>query len=167
MVLIEAAITWPLTLGLFVTEKSLNNAKGNYSFHWKLEGNRALILNGLDSMMTISDFGHVQEVNWVKVDPKTQNLGKSCHCKNSSSSKCFKWHLYNYEDYLWNLGFSNIFGFLAGIKLGPKMDQKCKLRCVPFEPNFKILKDFSNTVFVLLKTTSGQSFSKIKQYLGE
>ena len=37
--------------------------------------------------------------------------------------------------------------------------------CIPFEPNFKILKDFSNILFFLLETTYG-IFSKIKQFLG-
>ena len=38
----------------------------------------------------------------VKVGPKSQNLGQYCHYKNLSYSKCFKRHLYNYEDYyLW------------------------------------------------------------------
>ena len=27
-------------------------------------------------------------------------MRKPCHCKNLSSSKCFEWHLYNYEDNL-------------------------------------------------------------------
>ena len=31
------------------------------------------------------------------------------------------------------------------------MDQNCKLWCVPFERKFRVVKDFSNTVFVLLK----------------
>ena len=47
------------------------------------------------------------------------------------------------------------------------MDQNCKFEVIPFKSKFKILKDFSNTVFFLLETTYGESFSKIKQYLGE
>ena len=62
--------------------------------------------------------------------------------------------------------FSNIFGFLA-VYWAPKWIETISLSCIPFEPKFKILKDFSNTVFFLLETTYGQSFSKIKQYLEE
>ena len=61
--------------------------------------------------------------------------------------------------------FSNIFGFLA-VNLAPKWTETVNFSWIPFEPKFKILKDFSNTVFFLLETTYGKSFSKIKQYLG-
>ena len=40
----------------------------------------------------------------VKVWPNTQTLGKSCHCKNLSSSKRFEWHFY----YLWGLPVTKI-----------------------------------------------------------
>ena len=60
-------------------------------------------------------------------------------------------------------GFSNIFGFLTSGKLGPKMNQNCKIRCVSFEPKFKILKDFSNTVFVLFETGLDLLWSKFQQ----
>ena len=39
-----------------VPEKSPNKAKSNYSFHRKLKGDRALILNYLDSQLAIFDF---------------------------------------------------------------------------------------------------------------
>ena len=38
--------------------------------------------------------------------------------------------------------------------------------CLPFKLKFKILKNFTKTVFVLLETTSGQNLSKIEQHLG-
>ena len=82
-------------------------------------------------------------------------------------------------DFLLDLGltlfdfdkFFQKFWFLAisflGSKLGPKMDQNCiNFGCVPFSLKCKIFINFSSTVFVLLKTTSGQYFSKVKQYLG-
>ena len=64
------------------------------------------------------------------------------------------------------LVFSNIFGFLT-VNWAPKWTEIVNFSCIPFEPKFKILKDFSNTVFFLLENTYGQSFSKIKQYLAE
>ena len=63
------------------------------------------------------------------------------------------------------LVLSNIFGFPA-VNWVPKWTKTVNFRCVPFETKFKFKKDFSSTVFVLFETTSGQSFSKIKQYLG-
>ena len=64
------------------------------------------------------------------------------------------------------LVFSNIFVFLA-VNWVPKWTETVNFSYIPFEPKFKILKDFLNTVFFLLETTNGQSFSKIEQYLGE
>ena len=61
--------------------------------------------------------------------------------------------------------FSNIFGFPA-VNWAPKWTEILYFGCVSFELKFNTLKDFSNTVFVLLETTSGQSFSKTEQYLG-
>ena len=64
------------------------------------------------------------------------------------------------------------FWFSSG-KVCPNMDWNCNFNYnwnfnyIPFEPKFKILKDFSNTVFFLMETTSGQSFSRIKQYFRE
>ena len=49
----------------------------------------------------------------------------------------------------------------------PKWTKAVNFGHVPFEQKFKILKDFSNTVFFLLETTFGQHFSKFEQYLGE
>ena len=43
----------------FVPEENPNNAKFNYSFHWKLKGDTALILTDLDNQMTIFDFSHL------------------------------------------------------------------------------------------------------------
>ena len=103
-------ISWPLTLGHFVPQKSPNRAKSSNSFHWKLKGDRVLILTDLDSSMakfflnifTVFDFGHLQVVNGVKVGPKIRTLCMSYLCKNWSFSKCFTWYLYNYETYLWS-----------------------------------------------------------------
>ena len=46
------------------------------------------------------------------------------------------------------LGFSDIFGFSA-VNWAPQKTKNVNYRCVPFEPKFKILKDFSNTVFLI------------------
>ena len=46
------------------------------------------------------------------------------------------------------LFFSKIFGFLA-VNGVPKCTKTVAFQWVPFEPNFKVLKDFSNNVFVL------------------
>ena len=59
------------------------------------------------------------------------------------------------------LVFSNIFGFLVVYRT-LKWTKTVNFECVPFEPKVKILKDFSNNVFVLLETTSGQNFNKVK-----
>ena len=64
------------------------------------------------------------------------------------------------------LVFSNIFGFPAE-NWDPKCNKTINFGCLPFKLKLKILKDFSNSVFVLLGTISGQNFSKIKQNLGE
>ena len=45
------------------------------------------------------------------MDQKTQTLGASCLCKNSSFSKCYKWHLYNYVNYR-DQNFSSISCYL-------------------------------------------------------
>ena len=62
--------------------------------------------------------------------------------------------------------FNIIFGFPA-VHWAPKWSKTVNLTCFPFKLKFKISKDFSSTVFVLLGTTSGQNFSKIEQYFGE
>ena len=46
--LTEAVITWSLTMRPFIPEKKANSAKVNYSFHWKLKEDRAVILNDLE-----------------------------------------------------------------------------------------------------------------------
>ena len=60
---------WPWAHCPFVPKKSPDRAKSNYSFHWKLKGNRALILTYLDSSMDIFNFSHLQRVyrgkSWV------------------------------------------------------------------------------------------------------
>ena len=48
------------------------------------------------------------------------------------------------------LGSSNSFGFPL-VNWFPKWTKTVKLGCVPFDSKFKLLKDFSNTVFVLLE----------------
>ena len=45
--------------------------------------------------------------------------------------------------------FSKIFGFPA-VNGAPKWTKTVTFQWIPFEPNFKILKEFSNNVFVLL-----------------
>ena len=57
--------------------------------------------------------------------------------------------------------FSNIYGFLA-VNSAPKWTKTVNFGCVWFELKFKILEDFSNAVFVLSETSSGQNFSKIE-----
>ena len=57
------------------------------------------------------------------------------------------------------LGFSNIFGFPA-VNWAPKWTKTVNFCCIPFEPKFRILKDFSNTEFFLSETTYGQSFQQ-------
>ena len=69
------------------------------------------------------------------------------------------------RDFAEVLIFTNIFGFLV-VNWTPKRTKAVNFGCVPFEPKLKILKDFSKPVFVLMETTSGQNFNKIKQYLG-
>ena len=41
------------------TQKSPYSAKVNYSFHWKLKADRALILTDLDNLMAIFNFGNL------------------------------------------------------------------------------------------------------------
>ena len=58
----------------FVPKKSPNSAKVNYSFHWKLKGDWALIFTDLDSLMAIFDFGHFQGANWGQSWNKNSNI---------------------------------------------------------------------------------------------
>ena len=46
------------------------------------------------------------------------------------------------------LVFSNIFGFLA-VNWASKWTKTVNFGCIPFEPKFKTLKDFSNTVCLI------------------
>ena len=62
--------------------------------------------------------------------------------------------------------FSNIFRIPA-VNWTPKSNKTVNFGYLPYKLKFKILKDFLNTVFVLLETISGHNFSKIEQYLGE
>ena len=64
------------------------------------------------------------------------------------------------------LVFSNIFGFPV-VNCVPKWNKTVNFGWLPFIRKFKILKDFLNTVFFLLETTSGQNFTKNEQYLRE
>ena len=56
-------------------KKIPNRTKSNYSFHWKLNGNRTLILAYLDSSMAIFDFGYLQGVYWGQSWTKNSNFG--------------------------------------------------------------------------------------------
>ena len=71
--------------------------------------------------MAIFDFGYLQGVNlgqsWTKNSVKI-------FCKNLSFLKSFKWHLYNYEDYLWSKFQLNLMLFTGVIApKPPKMGQ--------------------------------------------
>ena len=57
------------------------------------------------------------------------------------------------------LVFSNIFGFLA-VNWAPKWTETVNFSCIPFELKFKILKDFSNLVFLI----GDYLWSKFQQY---
>ena len=81
-----AATSWPLTVGPFVPRKKPNRAKGNYSFHWKLKRDRALVLTDLDRQMarfffriTLFDFRHLHELNWGQSWTKNSNFGHVMH----------------------------------------------------------------------------------------
>ena len=58
------------------------------------------------------------------------------------------------------LVFSNIYGFPAA-NCAPKWNKTVNFGCLPFKLKFKILKDFSNTLFVLLETDN--LWSKFQQ----
>ena len=64
--------SWSLTLGLFVPKISPNRAKSYYSFHWKLKGDRALILTYLDNPMiwVVSILAIFKKQIGVKFGPK-------------------------------------------------------------------------------------------------
>ena len=47
------------------------------------------------------------------------------------------------------------------------MNQNCKLWDVLFKEKFKILKNSSNTAFILWKITFAENVSQIELYLGE
>ena len=55
----------------------------------------------------------------------------------------------------------------SGGKLGPNMDQNCKLWYVPFSLKDISFKDCLYSVIGLSYSTSGPNFSKIAPYLGE
>ena len=57
------------------TQKDPSSAKVNYSFNWKLKGDRALILPDLDSLMAIFNFSHLSGVNWGQIWTKNSNFG--------------------------------------------------------------------------------------------
>ena len=87
-----------------------------------LKGDRAFILTYLDGHIVIFDFSHLQEVNWCQSWTKNSNFGYiPCLCKISSFSKCFKWHLCNYENYLWSEFQLNLMLFFGSIALTPPL----------------------------------------------
>ena len=55
---------------------------------------------------------------------------------------------------------------LQGVNCATKWNKTLNVGYVPFLPKCKSLKDISNTVFALQKSTPAPSFSKIEQYLG-
>ena len=46
------------------------------------------------------------------------------------------------------LFFSNIFSFPT-VYWAPVWTENVNINCIPVEPKFKILKDFSNTIFLI------------------
>ena len=75
-----------------------------------------MIWNYLDSQMPVYDFGYLQGLKFGQSQTKNSNFG---YCKNSSFSKSFKWHFYNYEDYLWPNFQLNMTLFTGVIALKP------------------------------------------------
>ena len=75
--------------------------------------------------MAIFDFGYLQGVNLSPSWTKTQTLSTvKILCKNLSFLKSFKWHLYNYEDYMWSKYQLSLMLFTGVIPpKRPKMDQ--------------------------------------------
>ena len=63
------------------------------------------------------------------------------------------------------LVFSIIFRFPA-LNWTLKCTKTVNVGCVPFEPKWTILKDFSITMFVLLETSSGQNFRRSNNIWG-
>ena len=63
------------------------------------------------------------------------------------------------------LVFSNIFGFPA-VHWAPNWSKTVNFGCLPFKLKFKSLKDFLNTVFALLETTSGQNSATLNNIWG-
>ena len=61
---------------------------------------------------------------------------------------------------------NNVFGFPVGNWV-PNWTKTVNFRCVPFEPKFKILKYFSNTVFVLLEAYLYLKFQQDRTIFGE
>ena len=61
--------------------------------------------------------------------------------------------------------FLGKFFLLQGVNCAKKWNKTVNFGYVPFLPKCKSLKDISNTVFALQKSTPALSFSKIEQYL--
>ena len=58
----------------FMFEHEPKQRKFNFSFHWNLKGDRALILTDLDSPIAIFDFGYLG-ANWSQSCTKNSNFG--------------------------------------------------------------------------------------------
>ena len=63
------------------------------------------------------------------------------------------------------LVFSNIFGFPT-VNWVPKWTETVNFSCIPFEPKFKILKDFLNTVFFLIGDYLWSKFQQDRTIFG-
>ena len=123
----DLSIYGPVPISQSYPKTSPNRAKSNYSFHWKLKGDRALILNYLDSQLAVFYFGELQGVMWGQRWTKNwQFVYISCLCKNLSFPKCLKQYLYNYKDYLWSEFQLNLM-LLVGV-IAPKHTKIGKIR---------------------------------------
>ena len=69
----------------------------------------------------------------LKLDQKLERWVKTL-CKNSSFSKSFKWHLYDYEDYLWSKFHLNLTLFTGVIAPNPPPSPKKECAQVGPEP---------------------------------
>ena len=102
VVLTYAVTAWSLTMSPIVPKKAQTTQR--------------LIIDSIENWKDIGPSFWLIWITWwvflipvifrgqvgVKVQPKSQNLDQYCHYKNLSYSKCFKRHLYSYEEYyLW------------------------------------------------------------------
>ena len=151
--------------GPICTQKSGNSAQGNCNFQWKLKEDGVLNLADLDSWIAFFDFSHLQGVYWGQSWTKNANLGGQFR-PNLGSHFFFLLNFTRILWYFWDLRltlfdiakdtvflellvFSNIFGFPA-IDWAQKWTKTVIFQCVPFDPNFKTLKNFSNNELALL-----------------